>query len=120
MNFSQFNIHCYQLNYYLSGKVDYEDQVCKDNEYLIGNVRIWVKAEHFWNILKGHVDDVILILLDGPEIRQRITFVELEPGLKEGLEEPDVCESYQKTFVEIVCNSSPVLYLLHFKCRNRY
>jgi hypothetical protein len=77
-----------------------------------------VKAEHFWNILKGHVDDVILVLFDGPEIRQWITFVELESGLKESLEEPDICESYQKTFVEIVCNSSPVLYLLHFKSRN--
>ncbi len=78
-----------------------------------------MKAENFWNILKGHVDDVILILFDGPEIGQRITFVELEPGLKEGLEEPDVCESHQQTFIEIVSYSSPILNLLHFKCRNR-
>ena len=72
-----------------------------------------MKSENFRNVLKGHVDDVILVLLDGPVIRQRITFVELESGLQQGLEEPDVGERHQKTFVEIVSHSTSVLNLIY-------
>ena len=44
-----------------------------------------MESEDLGDVLEGHVDDVVGVLLDRLEVRERVALVELEAGLETGI-----------------------------------
>ena len=70
-----------------------------------------MKPENFWDVLKRHVDDVVDVLFNVFVVGKRVALVKLESRLQQRIAEPDVRESHQKPFVEIVSYTAAILNL---------